>query len=54
MNSTEIVNVTETSVSCCGKEAPFDHPAIYLEIDKDSKMAQCPYCSKKFLLTGTL
>lgn len=52
MNSTEIVNVTETSVSCCGTEAPFDHPRIYFEIDPDVKIASCPYCSKKFILIG--
>ena len=37
-------------VSCSGREAPFDHPTIYLEIDKNLGYILCPYCSKEFIL----
>lgn len=47
----EIVNSIDTSVSCCGKEPPYDHPKVYLEIDKEKKEIVCPYCSKIFILT---
>ena len=46
----ETVKATSTSVSCAGKEPPFDHPKIYLEIDKDIGTIMCPYCSKEFVL----
>ncbi len=32
--SMEIVNSVDASVSCQGKEPPYDHPKVYLEIDK--------------------
>lgn len=48
----EIVNSFDASVSCCGKEPPYDHPKVYLEIDKEQKEIICPYCSKKFKLIG--
>ncbi|MCC8467603.1 MAG: zinc-finger domain-containing protein [Rickettsia endosymbiont of Eriopis connexa] len=48
--SMEIVNSVDASVSCQGKEPPYDHPKIYLEIDKEKKEVICPYCSKKFKL----
>ena len=46
----EIVNSVDASVSCCGKELLYDHPKVYLEIDKEKKEVTCPYCSKKFKL----
>ncbi|AAL03900.1 MAG: zinc-finger domain-containing protein [Rickettsia slovaca] len=48
--SMEIVNSVDASVSCQGKEPPYDHPKVYLEIDKKKKEVICPYCSKKFKL----
>lgn len=50
MENVEIVTTTIASVSCSGKEAPFDHPKIYLEIDPKAGWIVCPYCSKKFTL----
>lgn len=47
--SEEFINTHVASVSCNGKEAPFDHPLIYLKIDGLSKSIACPYCSKKFV-----
>ena len=52
MHSVEIINTHLNSVSCNGKEAPYDHPKIYLEIDKDKGSILCPYCYKKFVLTN--
>lgn len=48
----EIVDSFFTSVACAGKEAPFDHPKVYLEIDLKEKEIICPYCSKKFRLVA--
>lgn len=46
----EIRIVESNSVSCKGKEAPYDHPLIYLEIDPKIGHIECPYCSCKFEL----
>lgn len=51
MNQPLYQNITQNinrSVSCFGKEIPFDHPKVYLEIDPDKGFVVCPYCSKKF------
>lgn len=52
MQPVEIINVGSSSVSCHGKEAPFDHPKVYLEIDMKIGKVVCPYCSNKFILTN--
>lgn len=49
--SNETVKTRLTEVSCCGKEAPYDHPLVYLKIDKKDGNVTCPYCSKKFIFT---
>ncbi|MFU7501897.1 MAG: zinc-finger domain-containing protein [Candidatus Tisiphia sp.] len=48
----EIIETISTSVSCFGKEPPFDHPRIYLEIDSIKGSIVCPYCSKTFVLVS--
>jgi uncharacterized Zn-finger protein len=50
MQSVEIEKTKSTSVSCNGKEAPFDHPKIYLKIDIKLGKIDCPYCGKIFEL----
>lgn len=45
----EIVIIHKKTTSCKGKEAPYDHPLIYLEISNKNNKAICPYCSKEFL-----
>lgn len=50
----EIVDSFFTSVSCMGKESPYDHPKIYLEIDPKEQFVICPYCSKKFQLVAKM
>ncbi len=50
MKSYEIEKTKSLSVSCMGKETPYDHPKIYLEINPDANETICPYCSKKFVL----
>ena len=50
MDIVEIIHTKTNSVSCAGKEVPFDHPKVYLEIDTDKGSIVCPYCSKKFVL----
>lgn len=52
MQNMEIIETISTSVSCLGKEPPFDHPRIYLEIDSTKGSIVCPYCSKTFVLVS--
>ena len=52
MESYEIEKTKSSSVTCMGKEFPYDHPKIYLEIDPGTNEVQCPYCSKKFVLNS--
>jgi len=46
----DVIESFTASVSCFGKEIPFDHPKVYLEIDPQEGFIICPYCSKKFEL----
>ena len=39
----EIEKTKLKSVSCKGKEAPFDHPKVYLEIDPKLGKIDCPF-----------
>ncbi len=50
MQSAENIKTNSTSVSCQGKEYPYGHPIVYLEIDKTLGETTCPYCSKTFTL----
>jgi uncharacterized Zn-finger protein len=50
MQPIEIEKTDSKSVSCKGKEAPYDHPHIYLEIDPKIGYMDCPYCGKRFQL----
>ena len=50
MQSIEIEKTKANSVSCNGKEAPHDHPKVYLEIDAEIGRIDCPYCGKVFAL----
>lgn len=47
----QIEKTDSSQISCSGKEAPYDHPKIYLEINKAIGEINCPYCNKKFQLT---
>lgn len=46
----ELQTTSGLSVSCFGKTSPYDHPKVFLEIDKAIGYVCCPYCSKKFIL----
>ena len=50
MPKLEVKKAKSKSVSCKGKEAPYDHPHVYLEIDSSIGYIDCPYCGKKFEL----
>lgn len=52
MKSYDTEKTKSSSVVCMGKESPYDHPKVYLEIDPKNKEIECPYCSKKFLLSN--
>lgn len=45
----EIVHIKNSSVSCHGKDYPYDHPLVYLEIKEEKSSIQCPYCGKEFV-----
>ncbi len=49
MMNQEIVYTDEASVFCSGKDAPLDHPKVYLAINPKLGDITCPYCSKKFV-----
>lgn len=53
MKSFEIEKTKSLSVSCMGKETPYDHPRVYLEIIPHIGKIQCPYCSKEFIYEKT-
>ena len=46
----EIEKTQSNSVLCMGKEAPYDHPKVYLEINPNVGQIECPYCNKVFKL----
>lgn len=46
----EIIYTEDYSVSCQGREYPYDHPLVYLEIKKDKNKIDCPYCGKEFVV----
>lgn len=54
MKSYEMEKTKSSSVSCMGKEAPYDHPKVYLEVNPETNEVECPYCSKKFILEKKL
>ena len=49
MQLIEIEKTNSTSVSCKGKESPYDHPKVYLEINPELGRVACPYCGKTFV-----
>jgi len=49
MEAPEFEKTKSLSVVCQGKEAPYDHPRIYLYIIPKFGKVQCPYCSKEFI-----
>jgi uncharacterized Zn-finger protein len=52
MKSSDIEKTKSSSVVCMGREYPYDHPKVYLEIDESEGEILCPYCSRKFVLTA--
>jgi len=48
----ETIHTNKMQVSCSGKEVPYDHPTVYLEIDAGTGKIQCPYCSKTYVLNS--
>lgn len=46
----EQVLVGSKEVMCDGGGGALGHPKVYLQIDQDSGMVVCPYCSKTYIL----
>lgn len=49
MTTREEIYTDVKKVKCSGKDHPFDHPTVYLEMDPKVDKIECPYCSKVFL-----
>ena len=45
----EIVEVTDTRVSCEGIGGALGHPKVYLEMG-ERDFVECPYCDRRFVL----
>lgn len=45
----EVVEVASHHVACQGEGGALGHPHVYLELDRQSGRAVCPYCSKHFV-----
>jgi uncharacterized Zn-finger protein len=50
MTKFEVEKTNTKSVVCSGRQVPYDHPTVYLEINITTNSVACPYCSKKFEL----
>jgi uncharacterized Zn-finger protein len=46
----EQVLVSSKEVVCDGGGGATGHPKVYLQIDQDTGMVICPYCSKTYIL----
>lgn len=44
-----VIYVTEKTVSCDGGNGASGHPKVYLDISRDG-MIDCPYCGRQFIL----
>ena len=42
--------VTDPKLACDGGEGALGHPRVFLQIDPDIGMIDCPYCGKKYIL----
>jgi uncharacterized Zn-finger protein len=50
MKPVQIEKTKSTSVSCSGRDVPYDHPRVFLEINSLIGKIDCPYCGKCFEL----
>lgn len=50
IDTPEIETVTTTRICCDGGEGALGHPRVYLTIDPETGMVECPYCDKRFVL----
>ena len=46
----EMELVTQTRVCCDGGEGALGHPRVWLTINPETRMVECPYCDKVFQL----
>lgn len=54
MYDVKSTNTNSLDVACNGKNAPFDHPKVYLRIDPAHGSICCPYCNKKFTFSQSI
>lgn len=45
----EVIEVSETEVSCDGGAGALGHPRVYLKI-AERGWVECPYCDRRFVL----
>ena len=41
--------VSKMRISCDGGGGALGHPRVWLTINRDTGMVECPYCDKKFI-----
>ena len=49
---TETITTSEARVACDGGGGALGHPKVYLEIKPAVGEVVCPYCSRRFVLSG--
>ena len=48
----EIVEVTESRVSCDGSGGALGHPRVWITIPPATGFVDCGYCDRRFVLRG--
>ena len=47
----ETIKVDTTTVHCDGGGGPLGHPRVYLHIEPQVGEIECPYCSRRYVLS---
>ncbi|MSO72871.1 MAG: zinc-finger domain-containing protein [Rhodospirillaceae bacterium] len=47
----ETIKAESTAVNCDGGGGALGHPRVYLQIKPEVGAIECPYCSRRYVLT---
>lgn len=50
--ASEVITVKAARVACDGGGGALGHPKVYLQIKPEVGDVACPYCSRRFILSG--
>lgn len=50
LSAPETVYIEENTVFCDGGIGALGHPRVYLTINKETHLVDCPYCDKRFIV----